>query len=43
MLYQRQAKHVSIILNQARKDDLTGHYAERGKKTPGKNGTLAKL
>jgi capsular exopolysaccharide synthesis family protein len=30
MLYQRQAKHVSIILNRARADDLAGHYATRG-------------
>ena len=30
MLYQRQAKQVGIIFNQARKDDLAGHYAKRG-------------
>src|SRR5208282_876879 len=30
MLYQRQAKDVSIILNRARADDLAGHYAENG-------------
>jgi capsular exopolysaccharide synthesis family protein len=30
MLYQRQAKHVSIILNRARADDLAGHYAMNG-------------
>jgi capsular exopolysaccharide synthesis family protein len=30
MLYQRQAKHVSIILNRARADDLAGHYATNG-------------
>jgi tyrosine-protein kinase Etk/Wzc len=30
MLYQRQAKQVGIIFNQARKDDLGGHYAKRG-------------
>lgn len=29
MLYQRQAKHVAIILNRARKDDLAGHYYPR--------------
>jgi capsular exopolysaccharide synthesis family protein len=29
MLYQRQAKLVTIILNQARKDDLAGHYYNR--------------
>jgi capsular exopolysaccharide synthesis family protein len=42
MLYQRQAKHVSIILNRARPDDLSGHYAERGQKPPAQNGVLAK-
>ncbi len=26
MLYQRQAKHVSIILNRARAEDMAGHY-----------------
>jgi capsular exopolysaccharide synthesis family protein len=30
MLYQRQAKQVTIILNRARKDDLAGHYARNG-------------
>ena len=30
MLYQRRAKHVSIILNRARADDLAGHYAMNG-------------
>jgi Mrp family chromosome partitioning ATPase len=31
MLYQRQAKHVAIILNRARKEDLSGHhYARNG-------------
>ena len=34
MLYQRQAKHVSIILNRARPDDLAGHYAKNGLHTP---------
>jgi len=30
MLYQRQAKHISIILNRARADDLAGHYELNG-------------
>jgi capsular exopolysaccharide synthesis family protein len=34
MLYQRQAKHVSIILNRARADDLAGHYAANGMSMP---------
>lgn len=34
MLYQRQAKHVSIILNRARPDDLAGHYAMNGMQKP---------
>jgi capsular exopolysaccharide synthesis family protein len=34
MLYQRQAKHVSIILNCARADDLAGHYAMNGFANP---------
>jgi len=34
MLYQRQAKHVSIILNRARADDLAGHYAMSGFASP---------
>jgi capsular exopolysaccharide synthesis family protein len=42
MLYQRQAKHVSIILNRARADDLAGHYAMNGMTPARKNGTLAK-
>lgn len=37
MLYQRQAKQVTIILNRARKDDLAGHYYPRnGASKPGK-------
>jgi len=40
MLYQRQAKQVTIILNRARKDDLAGHYYARngrnGASKPGK-------
>jgi succinoglycan biosynthesis transport protein ExoP len=42
MLYQRQAKQVAIIFNQARKDDLAGHYADRGRKQSIRNGTVAK-
>lgn len=42
MLYQRQAKEVAIILNQARKDDLAGHYAEGGTKPVSSNGVLPK-
>jgi capsular exopolysaccharide synthesis family protein len=42
MLYQRQAKHVSIILNRARADDLAGHYAMNGINRTHSNGTLAK-
>jgi capsular exopolysaccharide synthesis family protein len=38
MLYQRQAKHVSIILNRARADDLTGHYVTNGFANPVANG-----
>ena len=30
MLYQRQARHVSLIFNRARPDDLAGHYAKNG-------------
>lgn len=30
MLYQRQAKNINIIMNRARKDDLSGHQAMRG-------------
>lgn len=39
MLYQRQAKQVAIILNQARADDLAGHYARNGVSRNGQNGT----
>lgn len=42
MLYQRQAKQVAIVFNQARKDDLAGHYAERGQKQPSGNGVMAR-
>jgi Mrp family chromosome partitioning ATPase/uncharacterized protein involved in exopolysaccharide biosynthesis len=37
MLYQRQAKHISIILNRARPDDLAGHYAMNGLADPVKD------
>jgi Mrp family chromosome partitioning ATPase len=30
MLYQRQARHVTLILNRARAEDLAGYYAENG-------------
>ena len=33
MLYQRQAKQVAIILNRARAEDMTGHYAQNGAAT----------
>jgi capsular exopolysaccharide synthesis family protein len=42
VLYQRQAKQVAIIFNQARKDDVASHYARSRPKPSGKNGTLAK-
>jgi capsular exopolysaccharide synthesis family protein len=42
MLYQRQAKQVAIIFNQARKDDVAGHHVKSRQKQPGKNGTLSK-
>jgi capsular exopolysaccharide synthesis family protein len=38
MLYQRQAKQISIILNRARPDDLAGHYATNGLNGHAKNG-----
>ncbi len=41
MLYQRQAKNVSIILNRARADDLAGHYAMNGMTQARSNGTAA--
>ncbi len=41
MLYQRQAKHVSIILNRARADDLAGHYAMNGMTQARSNGVAA--
>jgi capsular exopolysaccharide synthesis family protein len=42
MLYQRQAKQVTIVFNQARRDDLAGHYAERGQKFPARNGAVTR-
>jgi len=42
MLYQRQAKSVSFIHNQARKDDLAGHYAQNGMSRASNNGAAAK-
>jgi capsular exopolysaccharide synthesis family protein len=38
MLYQRQAKQVSIILNRARADDVAGHYAMNGMAAATRNG-----
>lgn len=40
MLYQRQARHVSIILNRARAEDLAGHYAMNGFASPKANGKI---
>lgn len=42
MLYQRQAKEVAIVFNQARKDDLAGQYAVRKQKRTARNGTMTK-
>jgi Mrp family chromosome partitioning ATPase len=30
MLYQRQAKQITFVLNRARKDDISGYYARNG-------------
>jgi capsular exopolysaccharide synthesis family protein len=38
MLYQRQAKQVAIVLNRARKDDLTVYYARNGIPLARRNG-----
>jgi capsular exopolysaccharide synthesis family protein len=38
MLYQRQARHVSLIFNRARPDDLAGHYARNGLAGAARNG-----
>ena len=38
MLYQRQAKQVTIVLNRARKDDLAGHYYKNGRSRTSRNG-----
>ena len=42
MLYQRRAKQVTIVLNRARAEDLTGYYAENGVNRAEKNGAAAK-
>ena len=42
MLYQRRAKHVTIILNRARAEDLAGYYAQNGVSRPAKNGVSAR-
>lgn len=38
MLYQRQAKQVTFVFNQARADDFGGKYARNGRTDPRKNG-----
>jgi len=38
MLYQRQAKQVTLILNRARKDDLAGCFAQNGMNRAAGNG-----
>jgi succinoglycan biosynthesis transport protein ExoP len=38
MLYQRNAKHVSMIFNRARADDVAGYYAMNGSTNPARNG-----
>lgn len=38
MLYQRRARHVSLVFNRARPDDLAGHYAQNGLVAPRRNG-----
>lgn len=43
MLYQRQAKQVTIVFNQARKDDLAGQYAARNQKQTARNGSMSKV
>jgi succinoglycan biosynthesis transport protein ExoP len=40
MLYQRQAKHVSMIFNRARADDVAGYYAMNGSTNPARNGKV---
>lgn len=42
MLYQRRAKHVTIVLNRARAEDLTGYYAENGVSRTERNGASAR-
>ena len=41
MLYQRQARHVTLILNRARAEDLAGYYTENGVSRRAKNGQPA--
>jgi succinoglycan biosynthesis transport protein ExoP len=41
MLYQRRAKQVTIVLNRARAEDLSGYYAENGVSRAEKNGASA--
>ena len=43
MLYQRQARHVSLIFNRARPDDLAGHYAANGLTAAVRNGKSGKI
>ncbi len=42
MLYQRRAKQVTIVLNRARAEDLSGYYAENGVNRAEKNGATAR-
>jgi len=41
MLYQRQARQVTLILNRARAEDLAGYYSENGVSRRAKNGQPA--
>ena len=41
MLYQRQAKQVTLIFNRARREDLAGHYARNGMSRPAKTAAPA--
>jgi capsular exopolysaccharide synthesis family protein len=43
MLYQRQAKQVTIVFNRARQDDLAGFYAQYGSTRAAKNGAVTKV
>jgi Mrp family chromosome partitioning ATPase len=40
MLYQRKAKEVAIVFNQARADDLAGKYVRNGQANGHRNGKL---